>query len=256
MTLKTFVDDLDADPLSLVVANRTAPRPLAEMVEDAFEDQPVDVDERALPDRDEDVVALVRDGEVVATSPLDALADALLLVNSDLFRTGARDLPDVEVPDVLAGLDEVPFTLRGYPQSDTEKLLLILVSRYVERTAWEAGEGTFRTSFQRLSRIDDERGTRRVYEALADTGVDTHVYGVPDWTPPRALDATMHGGYGEDFRYAWFVVYVPPDRAAPDDGPDHVALVAVETDPGVWAGYWTYSPSAVTELNEYIAHEL
>jgi len=255
MTLKTFVDDLDADPLSLVVANRTAPRPLAEMVEDAFEDQPVDVDERSLPDRDEDVVALVRDGAVVATSSLDALADALLLVNSDLFRTGARDLAEVDVPDVLAGLDEVPFTLRGYPQSDTEKLLLILVSRYVERTAWEAGEGTLRASFQRLSRIDDERGTRRVYETLADTAVDTHVYGVPDWTPTRDLGVTMHGGYGEDFRRAWFVVYVPQSDASGSAG-EHAALVAVETDPGVWEGYWTYSAARVAELNEYIAHEL
>lgn len=255
MTLKTFVDDLDADPLTLVVANRTAPRPLAEMVETAFENQPVDVDERDLPDREEDVVALVRRGEVVATSPLDALADALLLVNSDLYRTGTRDLADVDVPKVVACLDEVPFTLRGYPQSDTEKLLLILLSRYVERTAWEAGDGTLRSSFQQLSRIDDERGTRAVYEALAGTDVDTHVYGVPDWTPPRDLGVTMHGGYGENFRDAWFVVYVPPDNGSSAED-DHAAMVAVETEPGVWEGYWTYSATRVAELNEYIAHEL
>jgi len=255
MTLKTFVNRLDADAVSLVLANRTAPRPLAEMVENAFENQPVDVSERDLSDCDEDVVALVRGGQIVATSPLDALSDALLLVNSDLYRTGTRDLADVEVPDALAGLDDVPFTLRGYPESDSEKLLLILISRYVERTAWEAGGGTLRSSFQQLSRIDDERGTRAVYETLADTGVDTHVYGVPDWTPPRDLDTTMHGGYGADFRNAWFVVYVPPDSASSDEA-DHAALVAVETDPGVWDGYWTYDPDRVREINDYVAYNL
>jgi DICT domain-containing protein len=57
---------------------------------------------------------------------------------------------------------------------------LIVISRYIERHAWQAGEGTLRTSFQRLSRIDDERGTREMYETLAGTDVRTHVYGIPD----------------------------------------------------------------------------
>jgi DICT domain-containing protein len=57
---------------------------------------------------------------------------------------------------------------------------LIVISRYIERHAWQAGEGTLRTSFQRLSRIDDERGTREMYETLAGTDIRTHVYGIPD----------------------------------------------------------------------------
>jgi riboflavin biosynthesis pyrimidine reductase len=52
------------------------------------------------------------------------------------------------MPDVLDGLTETPFTLRGYPESNSEKLLLILVSRQIERLAWEGGSGTLRSSFQ------------------------------------------------------------------------------------------------------------
>ncbi len=69
--------------------------------------------------------------------------------------------------------------------------------------------GTIRSSFQRLSRIDDELGTRRVYERLGGTGVDAHPYGVPD-APPTGLDATIHGGRSVDFTDSWFVVFEPP----------------------------------------------
>lgn len=259
MSLEQYLRSVDSSDPSLVVVNRTAPRPLQEMLEAAFEDQPVDVGECELPDADDDVVVLVEDGEVVTTSPLRALNESILLVNSDLYRTGTRDLEDVEVPDVIARLDEEPFVLRGFPESSTEKLLLIVISRQIERMAHRADAGRLRTSFQRLSRIDTEQGTRRVYEALGASGVDTHVYGVPDWTPPADAGLTMHGGYTEEFRNAWFVVYVPPDvdpRRATAEERSFSALLALEREPGVWHGTWTYSPSLVAALDEYVAHEL
>ena len=45
------------------------------------------------------------DGEPLATSPLGALQDALLFVNSDIYVSGARELADVDTPDALVGLD-------------------------------------------------------------------------------------------------------------------------------------------------------
>ena len=51
-------------------------------------------------------------------------------MNSDLFTTGTRSL---ERTDVLDGLAGTRFLLRGYPASDTGKLLLILISRYTEK---------------------------------------------------------------------------------------------------------------------------
>lgn len=245
MSLAEFVAERDADPVSLVVANPTGPRPLYDLLERTFTDQPVHVDRESLPDVEEDVVVLVEGGEVVASSPMSALEETVLLVNSDLYVTGARELESVTLPDVLAGLADTPFTLRGYPASDREKLLLVTVSRYIERLAWEAGDGTVRSSFQRLSRIDDERGTRRAYERLADA-LAVHVYGVPDWVPPREVGVTVHGGYGEEFRSSWFVIFTP------DAAVDPAAMVAVQTRPDVWDGFWTRRPGLVDDVNSYV----
>jgi hypothetical protein len=262
MSLKRFFDRVDAARRSLLVANRSSPDPIQNVLESTFNEQPVQVGERAVPDVDSDTVLLVDDDEVLATSPLSALRDTIVTVNSDLYRTGAKGIEDLELPAVLERLDDIRFRLRGYPKSNTEKLLLIVISRYIERVAWQAGRGRHRASFQQLSRIKDERGTRRVYERLADTDVDVHVYGRPDWVPSERFDVTTHAGHGPDFRDSWFVLFTPdpptPGADTPDTATDHgpVALLAVETEPQVWEGFWTFDPSLVADLNAYIAREL
>jgi hypothetical protein len=233
--------------LSLVVVNRESPEPIQHLLESLFENQSVSVTEEDLPDGDRDMVYLLEDREVIAASPLSALRDAILMVNSDLYVTGARGPDAVDPPDVIADMQDVRFRLRGYPESNNEKLLLITISRYIERLALESDGGKHRASFQRLSRIDDERGTRYVYEKLADSPVETHVYGMPDWSPPPELDVTIHGGWSRDFRESWFVLFKPDRREA-----DHAAVLAVETEPRTWDGFWTYDPETVETLNGYI----
>lgn len=249
MTLTEFFDRLDGPTSSLVVVNRDQPEPVQRMLERFFEGQSVDVSEADLPADGRDVVALVRDGEVVASSPLGDVMDAVLLVNSDLFVTGARGLDEAALPDVLAGIEETRFDVRGYPASEKEKLLLIAVSRAIEREAWLAGDGVVRSAFQHLSRVNDEAGTRTVYEALADSGVDVHVYGVPDWTPPASLDVTVHGGDGPDYRRGWFVVFRAP-------GGGGSALVAYETRPAEWSGFWTSRDELVDDVAAYVSSAL
>jgi hypothetical protein len=262
MSLERFLDDVESRPRSLVVINRSAPEQIQAMLEEAFVGQDVTVEERALPEEGDDVVVLVEETdegvELLATSPLEELQESILFVNSDLYRTGTRGLEELELPAVLARLDEVQFRLRGYPESDYEKLLLIVISRYIERHAWEAGVGTHRASFQRLSRIDDERGTREVYGKLADSGVQTHVYGVPDWIPSDELDVVTHGGHTDDFRDSWFVVYTPPEDETVEgrNGESHVALLAVETAPREWEAFWTFEPDRVEAIESYITANL
>lgn len=273
-----FFDEIEEPSRSLLVVNRSKPEPIAQMVEQTFNEQPIDVTERELPEADTDLLLLVDndgntdDQRVLASSPLSALEETILLVNSDLYKTGTAGIEDVELPDVLLGLDEVPFTLRGYPKSDNEKLLLIAISRYIERTAFKHGNGRLRTSFQRLSRIEDERGTREVYRSLGQSPVQTHVYGVPDWSPSEGSELITHGGYTEDFRRSWFVVYSPfrdqlrdpTETAAPDGGksrtatdePPHAALVALETGPRQWRGFWTFRPPLVRDIAKYISRNL
>jgi hypothetical protein len=251
VSLAQFVDAADGTDRTLVVVNRESPRPFQAMLEGLFEDQPVGVTERAVPGEDADAVYLLDgDGEVLATSPLSALQEAILLVNSDLYVTGARDPEELDLPAVLERLDGVSFSLRGYPESNKEKLLLITISRYVEGLALEAGAGKLRSSFQRLSRIEDERGTRAVYERLAATDLDVHVYGVPDWAPASTFGVTMHGGYDADFTGSWFVVHVPEEGGRP------AALVAVETEPRLWSGFWTFDADEVASIARYVRREL
>jgi len=251
VSLAQFISPATNTDLSLVVVNRDAARPFQTLLEELFDAQSVSVRERRVPGEEQDTVLLLNGEEVVASSPLSALQDAILLVNSDLYVTGAREVEAVEVPDVIESLEDVPFRLRGYPESGKEKFLLILVSRYIERLALESDGGTHRASFQQLSRLRDERGTRTVYEKLGTSSVDTHVYGVPDWLPPEEFGATVHGGWSADFEDSWFVTFRPDD----EDG-EHAALVAIETEPGVWQGFWTYDPSAIGRITRYIRHEL
>ncbi|MFY4815875.1 hypothetical protein ACOJIV_24780 [Haloarcula sp. AONF1] len=217
------------------------------------------------PDEIENLVLLLEGDEVVAGSTLGELGDAVLFVNSDLYITGSRSLSDVNLPSVISGLNDATFTLRGYPESNRQKLLLITISRFIERAAWTAGDGTLRSSFQRLSRIDDEVGTRAVYERIADTGVDTHLYGVPD-DLPEDLDAVIHAGEAPDFTDSWFVVYRPPEGPHPaESDPESdlvrgieggVGLLAIEAEPRVWRGLWTFDADRVSRVNRYIERNL
>jgi len=251
-SLRGFFDEIDAPSRSLVVVNRTEPEPVRSLLDSLLEEQSVAITERDIPDTDSDVVILVEDGEVIARSTLDDLLDSVLLINSDLFKTGAIDLDEVVLPDVLARLDEIPFRLRGYPHSNKEKLLLVVVSRVIERIAAEAGGGTLRASFQRLSRIRDERGTRKVYEALGNAGVDVHVYGIGDADPSASLPVTVHRGRSYPYRRSWFVVFTPPES----DVGRPAALVALEDEPNVWDGFWTFRPELVSRIDRHIASAL
>ncbi len=300
VSLVDMIDRFDGVERSLAVVNRTEPDPVQNMLVETFAGDHVDVSEvrsvGANPSGDvidaligdggtaveacfsashmrdsatlsgtdlstvENLVLLIEEEEIIAASPLDELIDTILLVNSDLYITGTRQLEDVDLPAVVSGLDETLFTLRGYPESNRQKLLLITISRFIERVAWRAGSGTLRSSFQRLSRLDDEVGTRRVYKGVSSTGVDTHVYGVAD-TLPDGLDVTVHAGTKPDFTDTWFVVYRPAGGPRVASGADSdfergmkggVALLAVETEPRLWQGYWTFDPGRLETIDRYI----
>ncbi|WP_435069629.1 DICT sensory domain-containing protein [Haloplanus sp. C73] len=245
-SIREFFEEVDESDVSLVTVNRQQPEQIQTLLADAFETQSVELTERSVPDRGENLLALRKDGRLNAVSPLTEVMRSFLLVNSDRFRT--RTGFDHEIPTVLRGLDETLFDLRGYPQSNKEKLLLILLSRHIERRAYEAGEGRLRSTFQRLSRLEDEHGTRTVYERIAERPVDVHVYGVPDRVPDR-LDVTVHGGTSDEYRNAWCVVFRSP-------GESGAALLAYQYEPNHWRGFWTYDAETVARVDSYIERAL
>lgn len=294
MSLRSFIETVGAADHTIAIVSDEATGPLEGILAEtfAFEENPIDVDTDANPDleavlettatdggesdgtdggadekRDENearpsdtVAVLLENGTPVAASPMDELYDSLLAINSDLFTTGARGLGEIELPDILLNLEETRLRLRGYPLAHKEKLLLILLSRYIEQQAWLAASGTLRSAFQKLSRLDDEVGTRAVYDELADAAVDVHVYGRelaqsrPAGDPLADLDAAVHTGTSSEYRNGWFVVHRPADLTAPDATP--AALVCRETAPRIWDGFWTFDPDRVVEIDEYIASTL
>lgn len=269
-SLQRYIDRLDAPPRTLAVLERGPDEPTHRMLAGLFDEQAVEVEVATtdLPDAEGDAVALIEDGDVVASSPMADLERSVLFVNSDLYTTGTRKLADADLPEVLTRLSDARFSLRGYPLAHKEKLLLIAVSRQIELRAHRAGSGTLRSSFQRLSRIEDERGTRRVYEALGSTDVDVHVYGEPDANPAATLPVTVHDGYGDGHSDSWFAVFQPGGPAGPDasdaDATDAdagrddgaAALVALESSPRVWEGFWTYRPDLVADIDRTIRESL
>ena len=242
MAIADIIADIDSHDHTLTVLNREAHDPILNLLESMFESESVAVQEAGTePAAPANIVQLQDgDGVGIATSSLDDIRDQLLLVNSDMYITGTRSLDSVETADVVANLDDTTFNVDG-----KSKLLLIHISRHVERMALETGSGVLHSGFQYLSRIHDERGTDRAYHQLSDTDVDVHVYGVPDWDQPPN-DMIVHPGEDELER-AWFVVY-------DGDGSDErkAALVCHETGPNEYGGFWTFRPAVVDDVLDYL----
>jgi hypothetical protein len=242
---RRFLPARQAPEREILVVNWEGPEQVRRLLEEAFGSLPVELEERNRPEMGENLVVLVDEGEVVATSSLESLQQAVLLVNVDLYRRGLSGIDKYEAPDVLTAIDERLFSLRGFPASTKEKLLLVVILRFIEKRALEAGEGRLDVAFQELSHMDDEYGTEKVYQRLADSDLEVHVYGVPD-TTPEVDGITVHAGRAERYRRSWFVVFQPPP------GEEPAALLAVETGPNEWDSMWTYDCGRVDRLGDII----
>jgi len=246
--LRALIDEAGAPDQSLVVVNRTEVDPIQRLLTTTFDGQSVEIAEADMPSEEGNMVLLVRDGEVVASSSLQSVIDACLLVNSDLYRTGSGGIENSQAPAVITGLDETVFQLRGFPASVKEKLILILISRFIETLALDHGSGVLRATFQELSRLGAENGTREVYRRLAETDdLAVHVYGVNDWDLPADFDIVAHTGTHRGYRESWCVSFQPADS----DG-RHAALIALETGPNEWVGTWTYDVEKVRRVDDIL----
>lgn len=243
----TFLSGGSARSRTIAIVDEEQPKPVLDLFENAFGSLDLDVTETDIDTETDDAVVLLEDQNVVATSSMESLRKSVLLVNADLYRTGLSGIEKHDAPEILTELDDAVYTLRGFPESTKEKLLLIVISRHIERRALEAGNGRLDVAFQKLSRIEDEYGTKRVYERLSDSDIDVHVYGVPDSRPTDLDGLNIHTGRTEGYRSSWFVVFSPPD-----DDIEPAALLAVETDPNVWRSMWTYDPEKITEIRRRI----
>ena len=252
VVLRKYIDEIPTTGSTLRISTDARSDALVEMTEELFRNQPISVVEEGTETNPDDHIIAIRQGEVIATSPLARFVETILLVNSDLYTTSTRQFERVDLPDVLDALEDTEFVLEGYPDSNTEKVLFIAISRLIEQMAYESGDGILRTGFQKLSRIRDERGTADVYRRLGESAVDVHLYGVPDWIPAADIGAIIHGGYSTTFRDFWFVVFAPDDHGT-DSG---MALVSEEIDENRWRGFWTRDGELIDAINDDIARNL
>jgi hypothetical protein len=124
MSLGEFFTQSERADVSLGVVGSDVPEQLQDLLARIFDRQSVEVKKSVtVPEAESpttDRVYLLDDGEVLEESPLEDVANSILLVNSDLYTTGTRSVEEVDLPDVIAALDETHFRLRGYPESNKE----------------------------------------------------------------------------------------------------------------------------------------
>ena len=253
MKLSNFVDRTETTEPTLVFANRKrANQTLVDILTDMFDDQEVTV----VVDRDEDIpddqLVVIRDGRKVAQSSLNEFIDTIILANEELYTSEPDEIPAERIPDVIKALEDVTFEIDATQSPNKVKLLLIVMSRYIEARALRSAEGTLRTGFQKISRLRDERGTKAVYRQLGESPVETHVYGVVDWIPPEELVLTVHGGDSSSYRDHWFVVFDPPA----DSSEEGMGLLAEKIDNNRWRGTWSSDEEFVDALDDYIDKNL
>lgn len=96
MSFRSFIEDAGTPRHAIAVGGDGEPEPLegsfeTQSIEGRTAEEPTAVPEALTASEDDgDVTVLLEDGDPVAASPMTALYDPILAINSDLFVTGAR----------------------------------------------------------------------------------------------------------------------------------------------------------------------
>jgi hypothetical protein len=189
----------------------------------------VTVEHRPLPPTGPSPFVTVREnGEFVGAL---SLADFRDVLRPPIVRPGDWEGVSAGYRAVLAALEETVFTALDRRQ-------LLATSREIEDRALRVGTGTLRVSFQSFSVFSTQLG---LYTTLAaETALDIHVYGRPDWTPPAVENITYHGT--DSLAAFWCLAF--------DGGSERsqaCALIARETPDG-YTGFWSYDPELVADV--------
>lgn len=91
-----------------------------------------------------------------------------------------------------------------------------------------------------------------MYQRLADSGTEAHLYGIDDGGAPEDLDVTIHAGDMGDYRDSWVEVHRPPEPAYQEG----LALLAIQDDSGVRDGFFTSNSEEVPAINDHVRQNL
>ncbi|MGB9965269.1 DICT sensory domain-containing protein [Halobacterium sp. CBA1126] len=226
--LQDIVDRVDERALTLTLYNADVPRSVLRDVQSYFEVQSVDLRRAATDDGDPRNFVVLHDGsEYLAATSLGSL---YRVIRPDSPLIEASDPGEIAYPELFEHIDQSVFTDYGRDR-------MVVASREIESSAHRLG-GRLHAGFQRLSNL---RPQYRLYERLAAAGVDTHIYGRPNWTVPTDAH-TIHAYDDEEITDTWFVVLDA------DDDADKRALLAEERHDDQFYGFWTFDSDIVDTI--------
>jgi len=237
-SLREIFDAVRADAPTLTVSNYRGPPEELAVVERYFDRHGVEVREASMDVAEPSSVALLHRGDdLLASETVPALRGAI-----DIDAGTTDTFEQRHTSDLLTNLER-----SVYGASAADKGLLIDVSHSIELLANRTGTGRLHAGFQRLSNLVDDEQAARIYERLAASGVNVHVYGTPD-TETTVPGVSVHQEDTPEMADSWFVVYDgggDPDRAA--------ALLAHElgTD-NEYDGFWTYEHDIAARIDDYL----
>lgn len=238
-SLHALIEEMAATGFTLVICNYTGDDATLAELEAYFARLNVSVTTAALStELPTDVALLHRGSEPLAVSSVQDLTSAVRLAELESIDPEALDITR---PDVLKHAHRQQYTVEN-----GGKFELIRISRLIETRALNVGGGTLHAGFQRLDRVDDEQGTRKLYERLAESGVSVNIYGTPAAVPREEL-YTVHAGEDAELADSWFVVF-DSDDAASQAG----ALVSEETEAGRYSGFWSFQTALVDAVDDYL----
>ncbi|MDS0281508.1 DUF7504 family protein [Haloarcula onubensis] len=237
-SLQEIFDAVEADAPTLTVSNYQGPPEELAVVERYFDRHGVEVREASMDVAAPRSVALLHRGDdLLASETVQAVRSAI-----DIDSGTTDTFEQRHTSDLLTNLDQ-----SVYGASAANKELLIDVSHSVELLANRTGTGRLHAGFQHLSNLVDDAQAARIYGRLAQSGVDVHVYGIPD-TETTVPGVTVHEHDTPEIAESWFVVYDgggDPDRQA--------ALLAHELGAAdEYDGFWTYESDIVARIDDYL----
>lgn len=247
MTFDALLEDDAGEGLTLIVY---APDPHPDLV-DRLDLQSATVEQRTLPTEGTTGFLVVRRGDRFVTA-LD-LEGVTSFFDPPRYDPWDDDLLTADYTVVLETFDDERWRTLEPPQ-------LLAVTRAIENRAVRVGAGVLRAGFQRLSALYVQTP---IYERIAaDTDLEIHVYGRPDWEPPSIPQTTIHAvgesatddgseraddGEKPDIGRYWFLTY-------DGGGNEHqsCAILAKERRSNVYAGFWTFDTAVAETIAGYV----
>jgi hypothetical protein len=237
MTLTDFIEETERQGRSMVVfkPNDEGDTEILDRIDRFFDDAVLS--QESEPRLLTQFASFLPAENLVAVSTLDEFAGDFLLIDSSFEVVGTRARDRIETPELLVQFEEATFLVAA---GNTP--LLTEISHHIEELALHCNEGVVTTGMQELSRLAEPR-TRSIYERLADSDVETHVFGRATGSSPE-LGIQTHALEDSEIADSWFVVYQSESASA--------ALVATEVEPDTYRGFWTFESELTDRIDDYI----